>query len=148
MRKSWSSRRRMAPHTEYVVTTITVSLMHGPAVRTTPYSYPEVTQSTRSCECITGRASDRRAIFRGFAVEHTQPFGLVFQACANEAPARIVHGLGHEGFGKLGTGNVAHRDQRCTGDNLRGDFMGPVFATVGNLGMNGFDALLLSRPLG
>src|SRR5262245_33956857 len=91
-----------------------------------PHSYPEVTQSARASESTAHRASDRRAIFGDFAIDHTQPLGLVFQACAKLAPARIVHGLGHRGFGKLGTGDVAHANQRRTGHNLRGGFMSPI----------------------
>jgi hypothetical protein len=52
------------------------------------------------------------------------------------------------GFGKPGTGDIANRNQACTVHNGCGRFVRPVFAAIGDLGMDGFDALLLACTLG
>jgi hypothetical protein len=103
---------------------VDVAVMHHTTRRTLPYSYPQCAQSTRASARTAHRASHTGVGFVDFAVDHAQPFGLVFQACAKLAPARIIDGLGHGGFGELGTGDVADGYQACTLDNGRGGLDG------------------------
>lgn len=117
------------------MTSIAVPIMHRATRRITPDSYPQCAQSTQTCTLVTGRASHTGVTFTPFAVDHAQPFGLIFQACTKLAPSGVMHGLGHTSFGKLGTRDIPHRNQLCPCDDFCRGLLCPVFAGIGNLGV-------------
>src|SRR5262245_48914957 len=108
--------------------TIAVALMYGSTIGTRPHSYLQLTQSTRTRLVETDRASHTGERFIDFAIVHTQPVGLVFQACAKLAPSHVVRGFGHGCFGKLATRDIAHHNQPGAVDNGGSGFVCPVFA--------------------
>lgn len=111
-------------------------------MRTRPYSYAQCTQCTRPCSVQTGRASHTGPRFVDFAVDHAKPLGFVVQACAKLAPSGIVHGFGHASFAEFGTRDIADHNHLCPVDNIRGGLVRPVFATVGDFGMDRLKELL------
>lgn len=115
---------------------------------TYPLSYAECPQSTRTSPLQAIRASHTRPRFVDFAVDHAQPHGFIFQACAKVAPTGIVHRFGHAGFGELWTGNIADYYPRSPVDYRCGGLVRPILTTVGNLGMDSFDALGFVGTLG
>ena len=116
--------------------------------RTAPLSYPQCAQSTRACLREAGRASHTGAGFIDFAVRCSKPVGFILQERAKLAPTGIVDRFGHTGFAQLCAGNVTDYNQLCPVGNGRGGLMRPVLATVGHLGMDSLDALVLVSTLG
>src|SRR6516165_5330883 len=126
---------------------VEIAIMHNPTGATAPFSYPQLTQSTRPCPCKAGRASQTGAGFVDFAISHAKPVGFVSKHGAKLTPSRVQRGFGHKGFDHLRTGHIADHNQPGTVDNGRRGFMCPVCAGVGNTRMDGLDALLLVGTL-
>lgn len=133
-----------------VPTSIMVTIMHRPTACTDPYSYPEATQSTRTCALVTVCASDRRARFVDLRVDHAKPHGFVCKHGTELMPASIIDRLGKPGACQPGTRYVANHDQAGTVHQRSGGLVRPIGPTVGDLGMERchpflFVGLLCSR---
>src|SRR5262249_34550161 len=133
--------------TEVDMGRVKITFMARPTLRAHPHSYPQGAQSTRASASTAHRASHTGVAFGNFAVVHAQPFGLIFQACAKLAPSSIIDGFGHTSLSKFVTRDIAHSDQPSALHNCCGGFVCPIFAAIGNLGMDGFDAALLVGTL-
>lgn len=127
---------------------VEIPLMRSTAGRAAPFSYPEVTQSTRPCPRETDRASDRREPFVDLHVACSKPKGFVVQEHTGDAPSGIVGRFGKPRSGELCAGDVAHGNEPRLPGNRRGDFMRPVLTDIGDFGMQRFHALLFPGALG
>ena len=107
-------------------------------MRTRPHSYAQCPQSTRPGAMQADRASDTGPAFVDFAVNHSKPFGCVFQECAKGSPTGIVGRCGEPGVGQPGTRYIPHGNQPGPCDDCRGLFMRPILAAIGHLGMHRF----------
>lgn len=127
--------------------TVDITVMPRTTDATRPRSYAQLPQSTRSCDSITDRASTTGPEFVDLHVLRSKPDGFVLQERAGDAPGRIVGRASKTGCGELRTGHVAHRNQPGSPRNGGCDLMRPVFARVGDLGMEGLGTLFLPGSL-
>ena len=118
------------------MTSIGIAIMYHTAAWTTPYSYAQLTQSTRPACSKTGRASQAGPRFVDFAIVHAKPFGFVCKHGTKLAPSSIKHGFCHRGFGQFGGGDIANRNQASVFDNRRRSLVCPVLTLKGYLGVN------------
>ncbi len=127
---------------------VTISIMLKPALGTRPYSYAEATQSTWAASGEAVRASDRRPGFVDFAVRHAKPQGFVSKHDAKLAPSGIVDGLRHTGLAEFRAGDIADDNQARPLHNRGRRLLRPIFAGIGDMGVDGLHALVLVGPLG
>ena len=119
---------------------IDIPIMRDTTRATRPFSYQQVTQSTRTRPLKTNRASHRAERFTDWDAGTSKPNGFVGQLMSAYAPARIIGRFGQAGFGELDARHVTHGDEPRTPGNGRRDFVRPVLAGVLDLGVQGRDA--------
>lgn len=140
--------RRPARKLEYVLSRIDISIMRDTTLATSPVSYPQCTQSTRSRPLQAGRASYAGERFANWHTKPSKPTGFVLQLGSGHVPTRIIGRFGKTGFDQLGTRDIAHIEKRRPLHNLSGDLMRPVFSNMFNLGLQGRYPLFFAGTLG
>ena len=126
---------------------VDIPMMRDTTGATRPFSYPQRTQSTRPTSSEAARASDTGERFPDRDADTSKPNGFVGQLMSDHAPARIIGRFGHLGCGHLGTGDIAHRDERVMAGNGRRNLVRPVFANILDFGVNRLDTVLFPGPL-
>ena len=102
--------QRPARRTENVLRSIDIPIMRDTTGATSPLSYPQRTQSTRTRPCETGRASHAGEPFTTWDADTSKPDGFVVQLLSDHAPGRIVGRCGKRSVCKLGAGHIAYHD--------------------------------------
>ena len=85
--------------------------------------------------------------FVDFLEQYARRNRLVLKHCSEHRPARVQHGLRHPGFRKTGCVHVANEDRTMLLNETGAEFVEEVFPAIGDLRMDRFHTLFMTRPL-
>lgn len=136
------------PERENVPGRVLVAVVSDTAL-TGPFSYSKTRSTFRTvgAQRATTRTGLGGVPFIDFQKYPACVLAFVFQQGFQRGPSRVEHGLGHFGFRQAGAGDVAHNDQPVVINQLPTELVQRILAPVGDLGVDGFDALLVAGAL-
>lgn len=140
------SCQRILPDTENVQSTVYVPVMDRAAL-TAPFSYTQVFSTLWAANCTAARTNLSRKRFVHFEIFCTRVIAFVCKHRSEGTPARVQNGFSHPGFSKLGTVDVADKDQIVIGNNIVGNFVQEVSPLGCDLHIDVGSLSFLSRPL-
>ena len=135
------------PSSEDVVRCIGVTVVANAAHSACPLPNRQAGKPLRPAHGSTAAAHPRGAVLGHLHKPRACVIAFVLQHGSHRAPARIHHALGVRTLGKRLRIHITHTDHGVPGGQLRCELVQEVLSSVGDLGVDGFDPMLLPRTL-
>jgi hypothetical protein len=111
------------------------------------YSKRAHTFRTADGNCPAARTRLGSPSFVGFNKTRSVPAGFIFEHVPQHRPACIQNGFSHPRLGKLCGADIADNDKRVFRSNLAAGLVELILANISNLGVDSFDAALVTSAL-